>query len=151
MKSLIYLLQIPAEIFPTRYRATCHGIAAAAGKLGSIVVQAFLPSINITDPDSSNLGWVLIGFSFAMALGSFFSWAWIPEVQDPRGSDIDAAPGRARKGSLCTGPKSFEVPNKSLEDLAVGRRGVVEEKSILGIRLGGKSGKVAGKQRASKS
>ncbi len=28
----------PAELFPTRYRATCHGISAASGKLGSILV-----------------------------------------------------------------------------------------------------------------
>ena len=26
---------IPGEIFPTRYRATCVGIAAASGKLGA--------------------------------------------------------------------------------------------------------------------
>ncbi|KAJ6161266.1 hypothetical protein N7470_004662 [Penicillium chermesinum] len=32
---------IPAEIFPTRYRATCYGIAAGSGKLGSILVQIF--------------------------------------------------------------------------------------------------------------
>ncbi|KAL3532361.1 hypothetical protein ACH5RR_005882 [Cinchona calisaya] len=28
---------VPAEIFPARLRATCHGISAAAGKLGAIV------------------------------------------------------------------------------------------------------------------
>jgi PHS family inorganic phosphate transporter-like MFS transporter len=30
---------IPAEIFPTRYRSTAHGISAASGKLGAIVAQ----------------------------------------------------------------------------------------------------------------
>lgn len=30
---------IPAEAFPTRYRATCHGIAAASGKVGAILSQ----------------------------------------------------------------------------------------------------------------
>ncbi|KAG8728382.1 Inorganic phosphate transporter pho84 [Ceratobasidium sp. 423] len=30
---------IPGEAFPTRYRATAHGIAAASGKLGAIVSQ----------------------------------------------------------------------------------------------------------------
>jgi PHS family inorganic phosphate transporter-like MFS transporter len=30
---------IPGEIFPTRYRSTAHGIAAACGKLGAIVSQ----------------------------------------------------------------------------------------------------------------
>lgn len=30
---------IPGEVFPTRYRSTCHGISAASGKLGAIVAQ----------------------------------------------------------------------------------------------------------------
>lgn len=30
---------IPGEVFPTKYRATCHGISAASGKLGAIVSQ----------------------------------------------------------------------------------------------------------------
>ncbi|KAK9945104.1 hypothetical protein M0R45_010635 [Rubus argutus] len=28
---------VPAEIFPARFRSTCHGISAAAGKLGAII------------------------------------------------------------------------------------------------------------------
>jgi PHS family inorganic phosphate transporter-like MFS transporter len=30
---------IPGEVFPTRYRATGHGLSAACGKLGAIVAQ----------------------------------------------------------------------------------------------------------------
>ena len=30
---------VPGESFPTRYRATAHGISAAAGKTGSIISQ----------------------------------------------------------------------------------------------------------------
>ena len=30
---------VPGEAFPTRYRSTAHGIAAASGKLGAIVAQ----------------------------------------------------------------------------------------------------------------
>jgi MFS transporter, PHS family, inorganic phosphate transporter len=30
---------IPGELFPTRYRSTAHGIAAASGKLGAIISQ----------------------------------------------------------------------------------------------------------------
>lgn len=33
----MFLLQIPAEIFPTEMRTLCHGICAAAGKLGALV------------------------------------------------------------------------------------------------------------------
>eukprot|EP00928_Gymnodinium_smaydae_P063750 TRINITY_DN47249_c0_g1_i1.p1 TRINITY_DN47249_c0_g1~~TRINITY_DN47249_c0_g1_i1.p1 ORF type:complete len:477 (-),score=105.73 TRINITY_DN47249_c0_g1_i1:37-1467(-) len=35
---------IPAEVYPTRIRATCHGLSAAAGKLGAVLgVAAFSP------------------------------------------------------------------------------------------------------------
>ena len=30
---------VPGEAFPTRYRATAHGISAASGKLGAIIAQ----------------------------------------------------------------------------------------------------------------
>jgi PHS family inorganic phosphate transporter-like MFS transporter len=110
-------------------------------------VQAFLPSVNISNPDSNNLGWVLIGFSFAMVLGSLLAWAWIPEVQDSRGSDTDIAArressssgGGARKGRWRTGPRSYAVPSKSLEELALGRRGVVDEQSGVGLRVRGRA------------
>ncbi|GJE93815.1 phosphate permease [Phanerochaete sordida] len=30
---------VPGELFPTRYRSTCHGLSAAAGKVGAILSQ----------------------------------------------------------------------------------------------------------------
>ena len=33
---------IPGEVFPTRYRATVHGISAACGKIGAIAAQLVL-------------------------------------------------------------------------------------------------------------
>merc|ERR1719291_600628 len=32
----------PAEVFPTRVRATCHGISAASGKMGALVGTVLL-------------------------------------------------------------------------------------------------------------
>jgi PHS family inorganic phosphate transporter-like MFS transporter len=57
--------QISAEVWPTKYRATCHGLSAAAGKLGSIGTQILLEKARfggktINDPKSTWLGWVLI-------------------------------------------------------------------------------------------
>jgi PHS family inorganic phosphate transporter-like MFS transporter len=57
--------QIPAEVFPTQYRATCHGISAAAGKAGSIFAQIFLAYAKfnhrgVADERSTWLGWVLV-------------------------------------------------------------------------------------------
>ncbi|KAI4727117.1 inorganic phosphate transporter [Aureobasidium sp. EXF-10728] len=40
---------IPAEVFPTRYRSTAHGISAAFGKLGAVVSQCILIPHNIRE------------------------------------------------------------------------------------------------------
>lgn len=76
---------IPAEIFPTRYRATCHGISAAAGKLGSILVLIFSAYYNIGtgvgDQQTTRFGWIMIVFSAAMFLGAAVTHIFIPTVQ----------------------------------------------------------------------
>ncbi|KAF2757373.1 phosphate permease [Pseudovirgaria hyperparasitica] len=37
---------VPAELYPTRLRATAHGVSAAAGKLGAVIAQvAFAPLV----------------------------------------------------------------------------------------------------------
>ncbi|KAH9827813.1 phosphate transporter protein [Teratosphaeria destructans] len=73
-----------AEIFPTKYRCTCYGIAAAGGKLGSVMVQvAFLTfdQRKLQDPNSPALGYMIILFAGFMLFGAIFAWAWIPAVQ----------------------------------------------------------------------
>jgi MFS transporter, PHS family, inorganic phosphate transporter len=113
-----------AKIFPTRYRATCYGISAAAGKLGS-VVQLFLTSTNTTNFSTKLLLWSLIAFSFAMALGGVFAWAWIPEVQDVNGPEVKRIGWRGR----CN-----EVPSKTLKELAIGRIGLVDQRRMIGFQ-----------------
>ncbi|KAJ5064445.1 major facilitator superfamily domain-containing protein, partial [Bipolaris maydis] len=83
---------IPAEIFPTRYRCTCHGIAAAAGKLGSWVVQIFIAYAFQTgkDGDGGNLKWeerrdfghVLQVMSAFMLAGAVTTYFLVPETRD---------------------------------------------------------------------
>ncbi len=109
-----------AEIFPTQFRCTCHGISAAAGKLGSIVVQlilafsqvpngcqepcAYNPDImckapcTITSPRVAWLGYILVIFMFPMLIGMGITWRWLPDLQETKGP---------HKGE-----------SKSLEDLA---------------------------------
>jgi PHS family inorganic phosphate transporter-like MFS transporter len=87
---------------------------------------------------------VLIGFSFAMALGALFAWAWIPEVQNPRGSDADDVNGRGgggrsgrgggRKSKKRRALRRYEVPSKSLEELARGRAAVKDDELRVGFR-----------------
>lgn len=66
-----------------------------------------------------------------MAMGAVFTWAWIPEVQDPRGTDVQVR--RGKKNTF----RDYEVPSKSLEELAVGRAGVTDERRMVGFRRRG--------------
>ncbi|KAJ9640215.1 hypothetical protein H2204_003440 [Knufia peltigerae] len=102
---------IPAELFPTRYRATCHGISAASGKLGSILVQVFsayykFGSTSPGDDQTKRYGTILVIFSVCMFLGAIVTHFWIPDVQE-----------KAARGSMWAGEA------KPLEDLALGRCG----------------------------
>ncbi|OJJ46822.1 hypothetical protein ASPZODRAFT_1835693 [Penicilliopsis zonata CBS 506.65] len=75
---------IPAEIFPTRYRATCHGLSAASGKLGSILVQLFSTYYKFSGEGNAQTiryGWVMIVFAACMILGAAVTHVWIPPVQ----------------------------------------------------------------------
>jgi PHS family inorganic phosphate transporter-like MFS transporter len=72
---------IPAEIFPTCYRCTCHGISAAAGKTGSIMAILLIYVINDSYKSTSRQGLILLLFCAVAALGSICAWAYLPEVQ----------------------------------------------------------------------
>lgn len=79
---------IPAEIFPTRYRCTCHGIAAAAGKLGSWIVQIFLAYAFKTNEIDQQIKWeresfghVLQVMSAFMLAGAITTWFLVPETR----------------------------------------------------------------------
>ena len=100
---------IPAELFPTRYRCTCHGIAAASGKLGSILVQVFsyyykFGASTPGDKQTRRYGTILVIFSACMMLGAAITHFWVPDVQE-----------KAKRGSV------FAGPSKTLEELALGK------------------------------
>ncbi|KAJ6831861.1 inorganic phosphate transporter 3 [Iris pallida] len=49
---------VPAEIFPARLRSTCHGVSAAAGKLGAIIGSfGFLYLAQSPDPAKADHGY----------------------------------------------------------------------------------------------
>ncbi|OJD13446.1 hypothetical protein AJ78_06100 [Emergomyces pasteurianus Ep9510] len=83
---------IPAELFPTRFRCTAHGISAAAGKIASVVVQAFVAYSPIgpyrsSDPGAEWLGYVIIIFAAFMLLGAAVTKWLIPETREGDGSN----------------------------------------------------------------
>ncbi|EZF36223.1 repressible high-affinity phosphate permease [Trichophyton mentagrophytes] len=91
---------IPAELFPTRFRCTAHGISAMTGKIASVLVQVFVayapigpykPSDNNpSDPNSTDtkaqwLGYVVIIFAAFMVLGAAVTKWLIPEARQVDG------------------------------------------------------------------
>ena len=109
---------IPAEIFPTTYRCFCHGISAAAGKVGSIVAVLVVFGINQGYHSETKQGLIFILFGSFMFLGAIFSWAYIPDIQ--------------RWRPLRSGKKVLE--NRTLEDLGEGRWKAKLEGEVISIR-----------------
>ncbi|XP_027331388.1 probable inorganic phosphate transporter 1-2 [Abrus precatorius] len=72
---------VPAELFPARFRSTCHGISAAAGKAGAII-GAFVVQSNIENADNKTKGMkkALMALSVVNMLG-FFCTFLVPETQ----------------------------------------------------------------------
>ncbi|KAK7428179.1 hypothetical protein QQZ08_005245 [Neonectria magnoliae] len=110
--SLTFL--IPAEIFPTTYRCFCHGISAAAGKLGSIVAVFMVYSINNKYEAIMKQGLVFLLFAGIGAVGAIFSWAYLPDIQR-RGSD-------------------GQLANPTLEELGEGLRRAEAEGQVFTVR-----------------
>lgn len=79
---------IPGECFPTRYRATGHGISAAAGKVGAIIAQVISIPILTQDspPDCTGtdcspwLGHLMRLFALFMLCGTIVSLL-VPETK----------------------------------------------------------------------
>jgi MFS family permease len=72
----------PAELFPVQVRTTCHGIAAAAGKIGAFIgtyaLTALLPAIGLGRTSA-----IVAGVS---VLGLFVTLALLPE---PKGESLE--------------------------------------------------------------
>lgn len=117
---------IPAEVFPTCYRCTCHGISAAAGKLGSVVAILIVYGINQGYRDPNRQGLIFILFGSVLALGAIYSWAYLPDVQRlVHGYDYDNDNNDGVKMVLET---------KTLEELGGGREQARLEGEVITVK-----------------
>jgi MFS family permease len=71
---------IPAEAFPTRAKATCHGISAASGKLGAVIGAAMMSPLldwygNAT-PEAAQKGLALVLYACAAVSVLGFVWTF---------------------------------------------------------------------------
>ncbi|KAK7739540.1 hypothetical protein SLS63_001886 [Diaporthe eres] len=104
---MVLFLITGGVIFPTSYRCTCHGISAAAGKIGSMVAVLVVYGINAGYKSSTRQGLIFLLFSLFMAMGAVCSWAYLPDIQR---RVLDRETG-----------KPLRLENKNLEDLGEGR------------------------------
>ncbi|KAF7333079.1 MFS inorganic phosphate transporter [Mycena venus] len=66
----------PAEVFPTRFRASAHGLSAAAGKAGAIISALAFNSLS-NKIGTDKVLWIFVGCCFAGALFTLL----LPEVR----------------------------------------------------------------------
>lgn len=107
------LFMLPAELFPTKYRGTCYGIAAASGKAGAILIQIIVHFAKVSRPASGGfrLAIMLISFTPLMLIGAFVAWIWIPEVQEPSKAEKKKGVKNFRKRMVWV-PRSLEEITK---------------------------------------
>ncbi|KAJ1968652.1 hypothetical protein IWQ62_001114 [Dispira parvispora] len=70
----------PGEVFPTRYRTTCHGISAASGKLGAIVAQAGFSQLKDIGGKQAFVPHIIKIFALFMFIGLAFTFL-LPETK----------------------------------------------------------------------
>jgi PHS family inorganic phosphate transporter-like MFS transporter len=77
---------LAAEAFPTEFRGTCYGIAAASGKIGAIIIRPITEKVG---KGQNSIVALLAAFSGVLLLMTLLAWfePWgigIPRVQEPR-------------------------------------------------------------------
>nr|XP_019706325.2 probable inorganic phosphate transporter 1-3 [Elaeis guineensis] len=99
---------VPAELFPARFRSTCHGISAAAGKAGAIL-GAFGVQTYTLDGDLKKIRQAIVGLAVVNFLG-FLCTFLVPEtngksLEEISGEDKDFERG----GDGANGLRSDEM------------------------------------------
>ncbi|KAA0157442.1 hypothetical protein FNF29_00018 [Cafeteria roenbergensis] len=88
---------IPSEVFPTRARATCHGISAASGKLGAVVGSYGIGAMEALGKagtakgamNTLGLRFVLVACGIISIIGTVWSMAFTPNMEGVSMEDID--------------------------------------------------------------
>ncbi|QGR20057.1 MFS transporter [Stygiolobus azoricus] len=66
---------IPAEVYPTKFRTTGHGISAASGKIGAAITTYLFPSLIAT----IGIKEILIMLAILSVIGGIITYAFVPE------------------------------------------------------------------------
>lgn len=85
---------VPAEYFPTRVRATAHGLCAATGKVGAIISSLGFSRL-ATYHGQKTVFWIFFGVSIA---GALITLLLVPETKGYDADEVDRAYLAAKYG-----------------------------------------------------
>ncbi|RRT66195.1 hypothetical protein B296_00034699 [Ensete ventricosum] len=85
---------LPAELFPTRVRSTCHALSAASGKAGAMI-GAFVVQSYTLSQEPSKIKKALIVLAFTNMLGFFFTFL----VSETKGKSLEEISGENERVS----------------------------------------------------
>ncbi|XP_038682905.1 low affinity inorganic phosphate transporter 4-like [Tripterygium wilfordii] len=85
---------LPAELFPTRLRSTCHALSAASGKAGAII-GAFVVQTYALDGDVKKIKRAMMVLAFTNMLGVCFTFF----VTETKGRSLEEISGEDGKTS----------------------------------------------------
>ncbi|GJM93681.1 hypothetical protein PR202_ga10263 [Eleusine coracana subsp. coracana] len=106
---------LPAELFPTRVRSTCHAISAASGKAGAIVAAYGVQSLTLNG-QVKDIKKALIILSITNMLGFFFTFL-VPETMGRSLEEISGEDGNAGiGGGASPGPAAGPGMDMSRDD-----------------------------------
>jgi len=110
---------VPGECFPTRYRSTSHGISAASGKVGAIIAQVALGTLDTRGATPTNttpwLNHVMQIFALFMFCG-IFTTLLIPETKRKTLEQLAGeVPDTPEYDPELSGRRKIEDPSKSFD------------------------------------
>ncbi|CAK7340013.1 unnamed protein product [Dovyalis caffra] len=98
---------VPAELFPARFRSTCHGISAASGKAGAII-GAFVVQYYTQNGDSNGIKKAIIGLSVVNLIGFFFTFL-VPETKGKSLEELSGEDQEMGKTAEVTGGRNYRT------------------------------------------
>ncbi|KAL1917600.1 uncharacterized protein VTP21DRAFT_3993 [Calcarisporiella thermophila] len=100
---------VPGELFPTRYRSTCHGISAAFGKLGAIIAQVGFGEMKDIGGEGKFLDKLLLIFAGIMLLGFLCTFL----ITETKGRTLEELSNEDQTRFVVQRPKNMEMTMRS--------------------------------------
>ncbi|KAI4337940.1 hypothetical protein L6164_016302 [Bauhinia variegata] len=100
---------LPAELFPTRVRSTCHALSAAAGKAGAMVGAFGIQSYTL-DQEEGKIRTAMKILAVTNLLGFFCSFL----VTETKGRSLEEISGEDRRGNEFTPSTTITLPRSGI-------------------------------------